>query len=118
MLNGLRHRGSSRAARGFYWNRTRWEVVTMPKAGGVLPGGPEQQYVKVPALVFLVLAPLMGGLYVVFLPLIGFMLVLGFLGRQTSGAVRAAMKALKTRTPDAADDLARREKNAERRTAA
>lgn len=61
-------------------------MTTLPRQGGILPGSHDDQYLKVPVLALLVLAPMMGGLYVMFLPFIGFALVFSYLGRRT-GAV-------------------------------
>ena len=91
-----RHRGGSRVKWGFYWNLAKWEIVTVPREGGVLPGAREHRYVRVPILLLLALAPVMGGLYVVFLPFIGFAMVLSFAGRKTAGALQRAFTGLMT----------------------
>ncbi|MBI2216899.1 MAG: hypothetical protein HYU51_06335 [Candidatus Rokubacteria bacterium] len=75
----LTHRGGSTVKGGFYWNVKAWSLHPLSGERGVLPGGEELRYVKVPALLLLVLAPVMGGLYVMFLPCIGFVLVFRFL---------------------------------------
>jgi hypothetical protein len=82
----LRHEGGTRVGSGFYWNVSRWSIVTIPKGGGVLPGAAEHRYVKLPVLVLLAVAPLMGGLYVMFLPFIGFAMVGAALARK-AGAI-------------------------------
>ena len=64
--------GGNEVKAGFYWNKKEWAIVTISGKGGVLPGSSETAYVKVPVVMMLGLAPLMGGLYVMFLPLIGF----------------------------------------------
>lgn len=86
----LRHHGGSRVKCGFYWNLAKWEIVTVPKEGGILPGALEHRYVRVPILLLLAFAPVMGGLYVTFLPFIGFAMVLGYAGRKTGEAIRRA----------------------------
>ena len=60
---------------GFYWNRAEWQVVTVSKGDGVLPGGGEERYFRIPTFTMLLLAPVMGALLVVFLPFIGFALL-------------------------------------------
>ena len=77
----LRHNGGERAKAGFYWNPTRWEIIPAKK-GDTLPGGEETGYYKIPFILVLLLGPLMGALYVGFLPLIGFGLFFGFVGRK------------------------------------
>ncbi len=84
----LRHHGGTSVKCGFFWNPARWEIVTVPKEGGVLPGGPEHRYVRIPIVLLLVVAPVMGGLYVVFLPFIGFALVFGYAGRRLGEALQ------------------------------
>jgi len=86
----MRHRGGSRVTGGFYWNLAKWDIVTVPKEGGALPQGSEHRYLRVPIALLLVLAPVMGGLYVTFLPFIGFALVFGYAGRKTVEALRGA----------------------------
>lgn len=81
-----RYHGEDRVKGGLYWNLTRWQIVTIDGDGGVLPGEAETRYVRVPALMMLVLGPIMGGLYVMFLPFIGFAMILG-----TGGAKLLAM---------------------------
>lgn len=90
------HHGGATVKSGFYWNLNRWEIVTVPKEGGVLPGSQEHRYARLPILLLLAFAPVMGGLYVIFLPLIGFVMVLSFAGRKAAGALRRAFMELMT----------------------
>lgn len=75
-----RYHGKDTVKGGLYWNPTRWQILTIAEEGGMLPGEAETRYVRVPALMMLVLGPIMGGLYVMFLPFIGFAMVLGVAG--------------------------------------
>ncbi|MBI3989720.1 MAG: hypothetical protein HY347_08885 [candidate division NC10 bacterium] len=77
-----RYHGNDRVKVGFYWNPSQWEIITIPKGGGVLPGGDDLRYVRLPLPLVMLLGPLMGALYVVFLPFIGFAMVFGFAGRK------------------------------------
>ncbi|MGE5362324.1 MAG: hypothetical protein ACM3NQ_25185 [Bacteroidales bacterium] len=86
-----KHIGGTAVKAGFYWNLRKWEMVTLSGIGGTLPGTSEDRYLKVPILGFLVIAPLMGGLYAFFLPFIGFAMVFAFLGRKLGTAGRAAV---------------------------
>jgi hypothetical protein len=81
-------RGGEEAKAGFYWRAAAWEIVTLSGKGGVLPGGVQERYYRLPALAVLTAAPVMGGLFVVFLPFIGFALLFGHLGRAGAGAAR------------------------------
>jgi hypothetical protein len=75
----LTHRGSARVKAGFYWSLESWSLTVLSGEGGVLPGAETHRYLKVPAALLLLLAPVMGGLYVMFLPFIGFVLVARFM---------------------------------------
>jgi len=81
-------KGGTRVKAGFYWRRSRWEIVPLSGAGGVLPGGPDEIYHRIPILVMLAVAPIMGALFVVFLPFIGFALMLQYLAHSSVRAVR------------------------------
>ena len=83
-----RHCGGSPAMSGYYWNARRWSITPVAKPGGFLPGGPEERYLKVPAVAVLALMPLLGGLFVVFLPVIGFALVAYALTRKVTALAR------------------------------
>jgi hypothetical protein len=74
--------GGMAAKNGFYWNLGKWEMTLVPKQGGILPGGVSDRYLKVPVLALLVIAPLMGAAYAMFLPFIGFAMLFTFLGRK------------------------------------
>ena len=82
--------GNTRVKAGFYWNRADWDIVTISGPGGILPGDKATRYVRVPLLAMLVLPPLMGGLYVLFLPFLGFAMLFSHLGRKVFKGVRAA----------------------------
>ena len=75
-----KHKSGERVGRGFYWNVKRWEAQPVSSAGGVLTGQPGDTHIRVPLLVVLVLAPLMGAAYAIFLPFIGFAMVAMYLG--------------------------------------
>jgi len=81
--------GGTATKNGFYWNLAKWEMQVIPRQGGVLLGSPTDKYLKVPILALLVVAPVMGALYAIFLPFIGFALVLGFAGRKAGAAAKA-----------------------------
>jgi hypothetical protein len=87
--------GGTAAKNGFYWNLGKWEMTLIPKQGGILPGDASNRYLKVPVVALLVLAPLMGAAYAIFLPFIGFAVLFTFLGKKAfalgrSGAVDVA----------------------------
>jgi hypothetical protein len=68
------YRGNEAVSAGIYVNPRRFSLVSLDK-GGDLPGPPGDLYLRVPAVVLFLLAPLVGGLFVVLVPLIGFALL-------------------------------------------
>ncbi len=66
---------------GYYLNRDAWDLVAVSGKQGVLPGEEGDRFIKLPALAVLGLAPVAGGLFVAFLPLVGFALVSYYAGR-------------------------------------
>lgn len=68
--------GGTAVRSGYYWNLGKWEVIPVEKNGGQLPGGRGDKFLRIPILVVLALLPMLGGLFVVFLPVIGFALTL------------------------------------------
>ena len=93
-----RHIGGSPAQSGYYWNARAWSITPIPREGGFLPGGPGDRYLKVPTLAVLMLMPILGGLFVVFLPVIGFVLVAYALGKKVAALVRGGAASTPTRT--------------------
>jgi hypothetical protein len=70
---------------GFYFNFRTWEIHLHKTHGAKLPGGADERYARVPAVALLVLGPVMGFFFVIFLPLIGFALVAREIGRRLWG---------------------------------
>jgi len=66
--------GGTAVRSGYYWNLGKWEVIPVEKDGGQLPGGRGDKFLRIPVIAVLMLLPLLGGLFVVFLPVIGFVL--------------------------------------------
>jgi len=85
----FRHTGGELTKHGFYWNPRTWQVTLIERQGGVLPGPATERYARVPVLAMLFIAPIMGAAYVMFLPVIGFAMVLDFLGRRAFRAAKS-----------------------------
>jgi len=81
------HHGGCIVDGGVYWSRRAMEFVPVPPSGGTLPGGNEDAYVRTPILLVLVLAPVMGLAFAMFLPLSGILAVGRIVGRGFVGAV-------------------------------
>jgi hypothetical protein len=93
--------GGTAAKSGFYWNLGKWEMTMVPKQGGILPGDAGDKYLKVPVLALLFLAPMMGAVYAMFLPFIGFAMFFGFLGKKAYAATRVGVAGVAaTMTPE------------------
>lgn len=86
--------GGSTVKGGFYFNLSKLQIVSVSGKTGILAGAADQRYRRIPALAVLVLAPVLGGLFVVFLPVIGFVLVAQHMARLGAMAVKRAGGAL------------------------
>jgi hypothetical protein len=96
-----RKSGGTRVKAGYYWHAAQWEIVTISgRDGGVLPGGPDEGYYGIPVLAMLMLAPIMGALFVVFLPFIGFAILAQYAAQAAVAAFkRQALHAGATLSP-------------------
>ena len=65
---------------GFYWNLAKWDATFVEGGSGVLPGGREDEYRRIPVALALLAAPLMGALFVIFLPFVGIALMFKQMG--------------------------------------
>lgn len=104
MLNTYRYKGGDVVKAGFYWNPAEWEAKIVPAEGGPLAGTAETRYFRVPILVVLALAPIMGLTYAMFLPFIGFAMVAMYL----TGWLKRSV----TTTPPAEEKAAHQKKAA------
>ncbi len=95
-----RYLGGHAVQSGYYWNMGGWTITPVAEHGGVLPGDASQKYMKVPLVAVFLLMPLLGGLFVVFLPFIGFALFFHAIARKlVGGARRGAEELAATVTP-------------------
>lgn len=90
----FRHTGGEAVRQGFYWNADKWAVTLIERQGGMLPGETTERYAKVPVFAMLLVAPIMGALYVLFLPCIGVAMVLDYAARRAAHAIKAGSMAL------------------------
>lgn len=91
--------GSQDVKPGLYLNTRTFTVTNVEKAGA-LPGTADDRFRRVPMLLMLAAAPLIGLAYVVFLPLIGFVAV-GYLlgGKAVQFAAAVADQTGRVRRP-------------------
>jgi len=90
----FKYNGGHTAKSGFYWNTRTWAITMLERQGGVLPGGAEDRYVRIPVLAMLIVAPFMGAAYVMFLPFIGIAMVADFVARRLGRGVKAGALAM------------------------
>lgn len=74
---------------GFYLNMKTFSLATMSQPGA-LPGTELETYRRVPMLAMLVAAPVLGLLFVMFLPLLGFFMALHLVGSKVVHMVTGA----------------------------
>lgn len=81
------YRGGERVTQGVYLDLTSLDLFQSPVQGAVLPGDADKKYRQIPAPLALAAAPLLGLVYVVFLPVLGIAGLLAFAMRQIGRAV-------------------------------
>jgi len=62
------------ARRGTYWSFGSGELVRL-REEGTLPGPPGRQWIRLPAVLLLLLGPIMGLVFLLFLPIAGIVLI-------------------------------------------
>ncbi|MBK9238840.1 MAG: hypothetical protein IPL75_00970 [Acidobacteria bacterium] len=91
---------------GLYFNLTRFHLESVDRQGP-LPGTDTDVYRRVPMVVMLALAPLLGLAFVIFLPFLGFAMVGRLLAAKTAeAATGAATAAVRVMRPGWAPALA------------
>ncbi|MEK7372512.1 MAG: hypothetical protein AAB265_13770 [candidate division NC10 bacterium] len=93
-----RYTGSETVEPGLYFNPRQLSFKSVDEEGP-LPGSTDEVYRRVPILVLLVVGPILGLVYAVFLPFIGFVMVTSLLGvkavQLAGGAARGAVRVLR-----------------------
>lgn len=84
------YEGGTTARRGTYWNLSNGMREVLER-DGMLPGTKETTYLKAPPIVMVVLGPVIGLLYVLTLPLIGFAMIVTLLAERVGEWVAAAI---------------------------
>jgi hypothetical protein len=83
-----RYNGGTKVEGGYYWNPRSWEVEVVASEGGKLKGAAEAKYLKLPFPLLFVVVPLLGALFLMFLPLIGFALFGYAIVKKVTGGVK------------------------------
>ena len=81
-----RYNGGTEAKAGFYWNSREWEITVLQGKGGSLPGDATTRFIRIPMPAMLLVGPIMGAAFVMFLPFIG-VAMLGYYGSRKLAAV-------------------------------
>ena len=66
------YRGGQKVSPGHYWNLSTGELAMIRSEGEALPGMPARRFLRTPPFVVVFLGPLVGSLYVLVLPFLGF----------------------------------------------
>jgi hypothetical protein len=94
-----KYTGGTMVKGGYYWNPRSWAVEVVPSEGGRLPES-SAAYVKVAFPLLFVIVPVLGALFLMFLPLIGFALFgYAIVRKVTGGAKEAATELAATVSP-------------------
>ncbi len=83
-----KYTGGMKVASGYYWNTRSWEVEAVSAEGGRLKAPDGASYVKVPFLALFVIVPLLGALFLMFLPFVGFALFAYAIAKKVTGGVK------------------------------
>jgi hypothetical protein len=77
----FRYTGGTTVTKGTYWNLGNGERAVLGSEG-ILPGNSRSTYLKAPAIVMVLMGPVLGFFYVLILPFIGMAMILAVLARQ------------------------------------
>jgi hypothetical protein len=95
-----KYTGGNQVSGGYYWNPRNWEVEVVASEGGRLKGAANAKYVKLPFPLLFVVVPLLGALFLMFLPLIGFALFgYAIVKKVTGGVKQSATELASTMAP-------------------
>ena len=83
-----KHVGGMQVEGGYYWNPRKWEVEVVASEGGRLKGAADAKYLKIPFPALFVVVPLLGALFLMFLPFIGFALLAHAIVKRVTGGVK------------------------------
>jgi hypothetical protein len=82
-----KYTGGMQVEGGYYWNTGSWSVEVVSSEGGRLQGPAAAKYVKVPFPALFLIVPILGALFLMFLPFIGFGLFAYAVAKRLTGSV-------------------------------
>lgn len=85
--------GGTAVQSGYYLNLSRWAIQPVSRHGERLPEG-RGEWIAIPAVAALALTPILGATFLVFLPLIGFLLSLQAMAAPVVRAFRSSAEGL------------------------
>ncbi len=77
----LKYSGGHKVGKGTYWDLSNGGRIDIPNEG-VLPGDKNSTYTRFPPSVMLLLGPILGLLYVIFLPFIAIAMMISLLAEK------------------------------------
>jgi hypothetical protein len=89
-----KYTGGEKVGGGYYWNTSTWEVEVVGDEGGRLRDPDGARYLKVHFLALFAIVPLLGALFLMFLPFIGFALFAYAIAKKITGAVTQGSREL------------------------
>lgn len=89
-----RFAGGTQVEGGYYWNPRNWEVEVVGNEGGTLSGSADHKFLKVPFLLLFAIVPMMGVMFMIALPAIGFALFFWAIAKKLTGGVKESAKEL------------------------
>jgi hypothetical protein len=81
--------GGTAVKNGYYLNLSRWAIEPVAKDGERLPQG-KGEWIAIPTVAAIVLAPILGATFLMFLPVIGFVLSLQALAAPVTRMFRSS----------------------------
>jgi hypothetical protein len=96
-------KGGSKTKDGLYWKKGEWEIVTVEGGNGTLPGTEDLEYLRIPGLLFVPVALILGLAFYLFLPLVGVVMLLSVIVKKIGS--RLASPALLTHSGERPGDL-------------
>jgi hypothetical protein len=84
--------GGTAVKRGYYIDGREFEFATVERDGDALPGGPDRRWLHLPVIAVVAVAPALGGLFVISLPLISFGLAAYAIAKKVAKVVGAGAR--------------------------
>lgn len=82
----LKYSGGERVGKGTYWNLSSGRRTDVPNED-ILPGDKKSTFLRVPSGLMLILGPILGLLYVIFLPFVAIVIMVTLLGKKIAEGI-------------------------------